>query len=167
MLNIFCAFKSPLSPVPDACAYRPSSAAGLAHPVQAIPGALNDEPPPSQIPAIYKSTSSAGSEAQLTGAGRTAEAALSTVEGMWAAAAGGDSKYEPTPATSRAALNACAAGGQWERALALVRDAALDDDDGSLNDRSRVAEQVEALALGGQWLEALALVKGKGDLTNS
>lgn len=81
------------------------------------------------------------------------------MEGMWAAAAGGARKFEPTPATSRAALGACAAGGQWERALSLVRDAALVDDDAGVEDGG-FAERVERLAVEGRWLEALALVQG-------
>lgn len=81
---------------------------------------------------------------------------------MWAAAAagkGGGGAVEPTPATSRAALDACAAGGQWERALSLVRDSALDADEGGADDHS-LAGRVEVLALHGRWLEALDLVKG-------
>ncbi|CAM9356355.1 unnamed protein product, partial [Choristocarpus tenellus] len=52
-------------------------------------------------------------------AARMAQVALATVENIWAR---GD--LDPTPRTCEAALEACAAGGQWERALALVRDAA-------------------------------------------
>ncbi|CAN0021511.1 unnamed protein product, partial [Discosporangium mesarthrocarpum] len=47
-----------------------------------------------------------------------ANAALATVEALWAGGV-----VEPTPLTCLAALETCAVGGQWERALSLVRDA--------------------------------------------
>lgn len=81
---------------------------------------------------------------------------------MWAR-----DEHEPSAATCRAALDACAAGGQWERALSLVRDAAMviaADADADAHDEvaeggQSVAEKVEALALEGRWSEALALVQ--------
>lgn len=80
---------------------------------------------------------------------------------MWAR-----EEHHPSPATCRAALDACAAGGQWERALSMVRDAAMviaadGDDDGDEEEEGSVSVRVETLALGGKWNEALALVQGK------
>lgn len=87
---------------------------------------------------------------------------------MWA-----KEQDEPSPATCRAVLDACAAGGQWERALALVRDAAMvigaadsaSADDGVGAREESVSGRVEALALEGKWNEALSLAQGKSELS--
>lgn len=100
----------------------------------------------------------------LTLAARTADTALLTVEAMWA----GD-VHEPSAATCRAALDACAAGGQWERALALVQDAAMamsagaEDESGTSGDLdpTDVSARVERLALDGKWTEAFSLIQNK------
>lgn len=99
----------------------------------------------------------------MQSAARAADTALATVETMWARGEG-----DPSPATCRAALDACAAGGQWERALSLVRDAALgvaaeesvDPGDGVGEEEERVSGRVEILALEGRWDKALLLVQG-------
>ncbi|CAM9805391.1 unnamed protein product [Scytosiphon promiscuus] len=172
--------------------------------VPGIPGATDDELPPSQAPPLFgklpekapggarrtpprdppaSATSSAATSERLSAvasgtaavekgavsalqvAARTADAALATVETMWAR-----EEHEPSAATCRAALDACAAGGQWERALSLVRDAAMvmaaDDADAGAGREGVDAEaergvsgRVEALALKGRWSEALVLVQ--------
>lgn len=96
-------------------------------------------------------------------AARAAEAALATVETMWAR-----EEHDPSPATCRAALDACAAGGQWERALSLVRDAASPAEpdasvrsDETEEEAAGVSGRVEVLALEGRWDEALLLAQGE------
>ena len=89
---------------------------------------------------------------------------------MWARG-----EAEPSPATCRAALDACAAGGQWERALSLVRDAAMAvGSEGSAADATDgvdtageedVSRRVETLALESRWDEALSLAQGKSELS--
>lgn len=78
-------------------------------------------------------------------------------------AAGGGDDSEPSPATYRAALDACVAGGQWERALSLVRDSVDDADGGGggamLENDGSVVGKVERLAVEGHWDEAFALVQ--------
>lgn len=86
---------------------------------------------------------------------------------MWATG-----KHEPTPETCLAALNACAAGGQWEAALAFVRDAAAsvyeDKDEGNEDVESGketptegqgTSARVQELAGADRWEEALTLVQ--------
>ena len=101
--------------------------------------------------------------AAATTAARTADKALATVEAMWAT-----EEHEPSPATCRAALDACVVGGQWDRALSLVRDSAMamasDDGDGGDGgvDEEGVSRRVEGLALDGRWNDAFLLVQ-QGD----
>ncbi|CAM9601318.1 unnamed protein product [Ectocarpus sp. 12 AP-2014] len=147
--------------------------------VPGIPGATDDDPPPSQSPPLFgklpepppnsatprrqpgtggadQHAAAAAAVKKTQEAARTAEAALATVETMWARA-----QHDPSPATCRAALDACAAGGQWERALSLVRDAAAavavsaDPDasvrsDGPEGEEGGVSGRVEVLALEGK-----------------
>ena len=161
-----------------------------------IPGATDDALPPSQVPPLYgklpttppsvgstsenqsassstagvspsgqdfPSASAADAMSAVQSAARAADTALATVETMWARGEG-----DPSPATCRAALDACAAGGQWERALSLVRDAALgvaaedgiDPGDGVGEEEESVSGRVEILAQEGRWNEALLLVQG-------
>eukprot|EP00752_Nemacystus_decipiens_P007759 g6933.t2 len=170
-------------------------AAGLSV-VPGIPGATDDALPPSQAPPLFgklpetppnaaskwehqrsssDSTAVAGSSGQgfpvsaadaisaAQSAARAAHTALATVETMWAGGEG-----DPSPATCRAALDACAAGGQWERALSLVRDAALAvtaedrvaSEDGVGEEEESFSGRVEVLALEGRWDEALLLAQG-------
>lgn len=99
----------------------------------------------------------------MQSAARAADTALSAVETMWARG-----EADPSPATCRAALDACAAGGQWERALSLVRDAASEDiADGGVGEEEEegVSGRVEVLALEGRWDEALVLVQGQTGLS--
>ncbi|CAB1102817.1 unnamed protein product [Ectocarpus sp. CCAP 1310/34] len=158
--------------------------------VPGIPGATNDDPPPSQSPPLFgklpepppnsatpqhqpgtggpdQHAAAAAVVEKMQEAARTAEAALATVETMWARA-----QHDPSPATCRAALDACAAGGQWERALSLVRDAAAAvtvsagpgasvPSDRTEGEEGGVPGRVEALALEGRWDDALLLVQGK------
>lgn len=123
-----------------------------------IPGARDNELPPSQTPVLLRSSPAPAPSSPAVEAARAAEAALATVEAMWAR--GGE---DPSPATCRAALDACAAGGQWERALALVRDSAMDDmkqtAPGGGSDGRGLAERVERLALEGRWSEALSVAQ--------
>ncbi|CAM9861933.1 unnamed protein product, partial [Ectocarpus sp. 13 AM-2016] len=155
-----------------------------------IPGATDGDPPPSQSPPLFgklpepppnsatprrqpgtggedQHAAAAAAVEETQEAARTAEAALATVETMWARA-----QHDPSPATCRAALDACAAGGQWERALSLVRDAAAaaavsaEPDvsvrsDGTEGEEGGVSGRVEVLALEGKWDEALLLVQGE------
>lgn len=180
---------------------RPQTCHPPTTPTTGIPGATDDELPPSQAPPLFgklpekapnssrttlpdrpSSDATTAAKSQrlspfatgdaaaadendipaLQAAARTADAALATVETMWAR-----EEHEPSAATCRAALDACAAGGQWERALSLVRDAAMvmaadagarDEGVGGEGDQS-VSGKVEALALEGRWREALTLVQ--------
>ncbi|CAN0123672.1 unnamed protein product [Ectocarpus fasciculatus] len=154
--------------------------------VPGIPGATDDDPPPSQSPplfgkhpepppnsvtprrqpgtagAVQHATAAAAAAAaaaveKMQEAARAAEAALATVETMWAR-----EEHDPSPTTCRAALDACAAGGQWERALSLVRDAASPAEpdasvrsDETEEEAAGVSGRVEVLALEGRWDEAL------------
>lgn len=169
-----------------------------------IPGATDDALPPSQAPPLFgklpeaaPSTSSssehqlasdstavpapadqevsasygAGVVSTMRSAARAADTALATVETMWAGGGG-----DPSPATCRAALDACATGGQWERALSLVRDAAVlevtaeassDRDDGDGEKEESVSGRVEVLALEGRWDEALLLVQRNTGLSDN
>eukprot|EP00904_Undaria_pinnatifida_P005046 jgi/Undpi1/1671/HiC_scaffold_11.g05061.m1 len=108
--------------------------------------------------------------AAATTAAKTADKALATVEAMWATA-----DHEPSPTTCRAALDACVAGGQWERALSLVRDSAgaMDSDDGGdggdgvaggsgVDYGMSFSRRVEVLALAGRWIDAFLLVQQEG-----
>ncbi|CAM9696569.1 unnamed protein product [Ectocarpus sp. 6 AP-2014] len=145
--------------------------------VPGIPGATDDDPPPSQSPPLFgklpepppnsatprRQPGTGGADQHAAAAAvekaqeaaRAAEAALATVETMWARA-----QHDPSPATCRAALDACAAGGQWERALSLVRDAAAAvavsaepnasvRRDGTAAEEGGVSGRVEVLALEG------------------
>ncbi len=120
------------------------------------------------IAAATATATASGAIAAMQAAARTADTALATVETMWAR-----ELDEPSPATCRAVLDACAAGGQWERALALVRDAAMaigtpdcaDADDGVGAGDENVSGMVEALALEGKWNEALSLAQGKSEIS--
>lgn len=155
-----------------------------------IPGATDNELPPSQAPPLFgklpeappgslgsgtpqqppdkKLTEMSSSTAVATRAAKTADTALATVEAMWAG-----EQHEPSPATCRAALDACAAGGQWERALSLVRDAAMvmaaDADGGATGTlgglpNESLSERVEVLALEAKWDDALLLIQGSTTL---
>ncbi|CAN0335121.1 unnamed protein product [Pylaiella littoralis] len=161
--------------------------------VPGIPGATDNELPPSQAPPLFgklpetppgmsksnpqhaplaAAPTPSTAVATMQAAARTADAALVTVETMWAR-----EEHDPSPATCRAALDACAAGGQWERALSMVRDAAMaitaDGDAGNSGggeeeedlEEGSVSRRVETLALAGKWNKALLLVQGEEGLS--
>lgn len=139
---------------------------------------MDNDPPPSQSPPLYgklpilppgysgdcsDAKGNGGNFFQVAMATKTADTALATIEAMWARG-----KHDPSPATCRAALDACASGGQWERALSLVRDSAMATaahTEGVGIESRQVPEEpdlpgrVERLALEGRWAEALSMVQ--------
>eukprot|EP00903_Cladosiphon_okamuranus_P015674 g14472.t1 len=134
---------------------------------QSAPGSRGELGPADQdVPA----SSVSGAVSTMQSAAREAHTALATVETMWARGEG-----DPSPATCRAALDACAAGGQWERALSLVRDAAASDvgedssdrDGGGAEEEDSFPGSVEVLALEGRWDDALLLVQRHTGLSDS
>lgn len=142
---------------------------------------MDNDPPPSQVPPLYGKLptlppgysgdcsdlkSNGGNFLEVATAARaaqTADTALATIEAMWARG-----KHDPSPATCRAVLDACAAGGQWERALSLVRDSAMEMvahtesvgiESRQVPEETDLPTRVEGLALKGRWAEALSLVQ--------
>lgn len=144
--------KLPETPPSAGSTSKRSSSSSSSDSTATVPGPHGQE---------YPAASAADAISAMQSAARAADTALATIETMWARG-----EDDPSPATCRAALDACAAGGQWERALSLVRDAALGGAADSEEEES-VSGRVEVLALEGRWNEALLLVQGQTGLSDT